>query len=190
MFLKHDSHNWNERSKSWHHAQVHRRQVGRDLSTSSSSTSCSKQGQLWGLDPDWSWALLRNQTAQWPVWLTLLLGYPCGDKISPLYPDWTSHFNFCTLVLIFPPLQRAWLHLLSDLRATGRLLLFSWVNKPCSSSLSSWGSTVPQPQSPWGPPLNSVYWRPKLDSVVHQWKMQILQGCFFFLHSPFRGIPG
>lgn len=55
----------------------------------------------------------------------------------------------------FSPSQpsRAWLHLLSDLKATGRLLLLSWLNQACSSSLSSQGSPVPQPQTP---PLDSL----------------------------------
>lgn len=104
---------------------------------------------------------------------------------------WFGAASPAQLVLIFPPLQRAWLHLLGDLKVTGRLLLFSWLNKPCSSSLSSWGSTMPQLQSPWWAPLNSffVHWRPKLDSAAHRWRMQMLQlWCFSF--SPSIGIPG
>lgn len=103
---------------------------------------------------------------------------------------WFGAASPAQLVPIFPALQRIWLHLPSDLKATGRLLLFSWLNKPCSSSLPSWGSTVSQPQSPWWPPLNSlfVYWRPKLGSAVHQWRMQMLQW-WCFSSSPSVGIP-
>lgn len=89
----------------------------------------------------------------------------------------------------FSPSQpcRAWLHLLSDLKATGRLLLLSGWTSPAPPASPHEAAPCPSPKLlHW---THSVHCRPQLDSGAHQWRMHILQWCCFSF-SPSIGTPG